>query len=135
MKVLNRIGRGLATGAFSLAMLGGVGMPIYASTVSSACSAKSAKTTERQELRSMTDKMLVRAKADDAVLQNLIAKLKKAPEGRKVDVEAALLSELVAQNHQRLNDWEGIHNQAAQFRASQHVAHGNLAQNPTIPQK
>jgi hypothetical protein len=129
MKVFNRIGQGLMAGAFSVAMLGGIGLPAFASDVNASCSGKTVSASERQELQSMSEKMLARVKVDDVVLQNMAAKLRNAPETQKVDIEAALLTEMVSEHHDMVKNWEGIHNQVAQFKASRAV-HSSLAQNP-----
>ncbi len=64
----------------------------------------------------MREKMLAQFKAEDATLQKMIAELKTAPETKKPDLEAAILTELVAQHHQMLGDWEAMHARIAQFR-------------------
>lgn len=53
--------------------------------------------------------MLAQAKAEDDALEKLVAELNKAPEPKKVDPEADILTKLVAQHHQRLTEWESLH--------------------------
>ncbi len=122
MKKSNRLWRGIACGGLSLALLTGVGLPISAWAASSDSSAKcTAMKGTRKELRAMHEKMLAQAKADDAALEKMVAELNKAPEAKKVDLEAAILTKLVAQHHQMLGEWESMHARMTQFR-SQHKA-------------
>lgn len=64
----------------------------------------------------MREKMLSSAKAEDAALEKMVAELKKAPEAKKADLEAAILTKLVAQHHQILSEWESMHARMMQFR-------------------
>ncbi len=64
----------------------------------------------------MHQKMLAEAKAGDASLEKMVAELNKAPESKKVDLEAAILTKLVAQHHQMLNEWESMHARMMEFR-------------------
>ncbi len=73
----------------------------------------------------MREKMLAEAKAEDAALEKMVAELNKAPESKKVDLEAAILTKLVAQHHQRLTEWETMHAHWMQSRKE----HAPLAQN------
>ena len=68
----------------------------------------------------MRERMLTQAKAEDAALEKLVAELNKAPEAKKPDLEAAILTKLVAQHHQRLGEWESLHARMEQFR-KEHV--------------
>ena len=67
-------------------------------------------------MQPMREKMLAEAKAEDAALEKMVAELNKAPEGKKVDLEAAILTKLVAQHHQMLAEWEALHGRMMQFR-------------------
>ena len=60
--------------------------------------------------------MLDQARAEDAALQKMIADLNKAPEAKKADLEAAILTKLVAQHHQMLGEWESLHAKRMQLR-------------------
>ncbi len=117
MKTSNRLLRGLACGGLSLALLGGVGLPVSALAANTESSEKSNDVKEHhQELRAMHEKMRAEAKADDAALEKMVAELNKAPESKKVDLEAAILTKLVAQHHQMLGEWESMHAKMQQFR-------------------
>jgi hypothetical protein len=117
MNTSNRIWRGIACGGLSLALLGGVGLPITASAVCPACSGKTVKANEnRTEIHALREQMLTQAKADDAALQKMMAELNKAPEAKKPDLEAVILTKLVAEHHQRLTEWESLHARIVAFR-------------------
>jgi len=118
MKTFSRIGSGLAAGGLSLALLGGIGLPVSASAACSACPEKTVNASEHhQELQAMRDKMLAQEKSEDAVLEKMVAELNKAPESKKVDLEAAVLTKLVVQHHEMVSDWEAMHARIAQFRS------------------
>ncbi len=115
MKTSNRILRGIVCGGLTLALAGGVALPITACAASNDHSTSAEKLTEHhKEIQSMREKMLAQAKAEDAALEKLVAELNKAPESKKVDLEAAILNKLVAQHHQRLAEWESFHAHVAQ---------------------
>ncbi len=119
MKKTNPIWRAIATGGLSLALLGGVALPISASAASNNngnSMPPNMMREHRQEMWTLHNKMLKQAKAEDATLEKLVAELKRAPEARKPDLEAAILTKLVAQHHQMLGDWEAMHTRMAQFR-------------------
>jgi len=117
MKTSNRIWRGIACGGLTLVLAGGVGLPITASAACNACSAKTVQATgNRTEIRALREQMLTQAKAEDAALQKLVAELNKAPEAKKPDLEAAILTRLVAQQHQRLSEWESLHARIVAFQ-------------------
>jgi hypothetical protein len=117
MNISNRIWRGIACGGLSLALLGGVGLPISACATTTSSPEKSNTAAEhRQEFRAMREKMLAQAKAEDAALQQLITELNKAPEAKKPDLEAVILTKLVAQHHQMVSEWESMHARMAEFR-------------------
>jgi glutamate mutase epsilon subunit len=101
---------------------------------------------QHQAMRSMHEKMMAQAKAEDATLEKLVAELKKAPEARKPDLEAAILTKLVAAHHQRLNEWESLQASMKQFReerremtktgiSSNGVMSGQTGQTATTAQK
>ncbi len=116
MNKSNRLWRGIAVGTISLALVGGVGLPVSAWASANNSSGKSCKVTEhRQAMRAMHEKMLAQEKAEDAALQKLVAELNKAPEAKKVDLEAAILTKLVAQHHQMLGEWETLHARRVAF--------------------
>jgi hypothetical protein len=109
--------RGIACGGLSLALLGGVGLPVSALAADNGCCKPSGKVAEhRKEFRAMHQKMLAEAKANDAALEKLIGELNSAPEGQKTDLEAAILTKLVSQHHEMLADWESMHAKMAQYR-------------------
>jgi rubrerythrin len=109
--------RGIACGGLSLALVGGVGLPISAFAASNSQGEHSGTMKEqRQEFRSIREKMLSQAKADDAALEKLIGQLNNAPESQRADLEATILNKLVQQHHQMLSDWEALHAKMAQFR-------------------
>ncbi len=117
MKTSNRLWKGLACGGLSLALLGGVGLPVSALASNNGSSEKSNDIKEhRQELKAMHQKMMAEAKAEDAALEKMVAELNQAPEAKKVDLEAAILTKLVAQHHQILGEWESMHAKMQQFR-------------------
>jgi hypothetical protein len=120
MKKSLRIWRGIAVGGLSLALVGGVGLPVSAWAAGNKSSEKMCQKMEhRHAMLAMREKMLAQAKAEDATLQKLVAELNKAPEAKKVDLEAAILTKLVAQHHQRLGEWESLHAKMTQFRKEQ----------------
>ncbi len=117
MKLSKSIWRGIACGGLSLALLGGVGLPISAFAASNGCCSTSGKVSERhQEFRAMHQKMLAEAKANDAALEKLIGQLNSAPEAQKPDIEATILSKMVSQQHEMLANWESFHAKMAQLR-------------------
>ncbi len=117
MKTTNRLWRGIACGGLSLALVSGVGLPISAWAASNSSSVKPGTVPEhRQALRAMREKMLAEAKAEDAALEKMVAELNKAPEAKKADLEAAILTKLVAQHHRMLGEWESLHVRMEQFR-------------------
>jgi hypothetical protein len=113
-----RLWRGLAVGGLSLALVGGVGLPISARASTDNSSTKTCTTMAEhaQGLRVMREKMLAQARAEDAALQKLIAELNKAPEAKKADLEAAILTKLVAEHHQRVSEWESLQARMMELR-------------------
>ncbi len=107
----------MAAGGLSLALLSGVALPLSALAANNANPEKSKDIKEhRQELRAMHHKMMEEAKAEDAALEKMVAELNQAPEAKKVDLEAAILTKLVAQHHEMLGEWESMHAKMQQFR-------------------
>lgn len=97
--------------------MGGLGLPAFAAGTSSSSSPRSERSVEHhQELKALHEKILKEAKADDAALQKLVAELNKAPEANKVDLEAAILTKLVSEQHQLLRDREALHARLQEFR-------------------
>ncbi len=117
MKISNQLWKRMACGGLSLALLSGVGLPISAWAANNCTSEKSHDfKAHRQELRAMHQKMLAEAKAEDTALEKMVAELNKAPEAKKVDLEAAILTKLVAQHHQMLGEWQSMHHKMMAFR-------------------
>ncbi len=147
MKRSNRVWRGIAAGGLSLALVSGLGLPFSACASSNNSSEKSDKISEhRQEMRAMREKMLAQAKAEDAALEKMVAELNKAPEAKKVDLEAAILTKLVAQHHRMLGEWDALHARMMAFReehspmaktstSASSVAHGTVGQNTPATHK
>ncbi len=116
MTTKNRLARGIACGGLTLALLGGVAPPAWAGTTCTPSSAKTAKIREdRQEVRAACDKLMAQAKAEDAVLEKLVAELNQAPETKKVDLEAMILTKLVAQHHEMVSDWASLQARVTQL--------------------
>ncbi len=127
----NRLWKGLACGGLSLALFSGFALPVSASAANNgSCNGSTDIKGHRQELRAMHQKMMAEAKAEDAALEKMVAELNKAPEGKKVDLEAAILTKLVAQHHQMLGDWESMHARIKQFR-KEHMAMGKAETSST----
>ena len=145
MKTNKKLGRAIACGGLSLALLTGVGMPISALAASNSKTADCSKCSNNmaehhQQMRAMHEKMLAQAKAEDAALQKMVSDLNKAPEAKKVDLEAAILTKLVAQRHEMLTRWESHHGRhETQVSKNQNSAssekHSLLGQNSTSTQK
>ncbi len=131
MKISNRIWQGIACSGLSLGLLGGIGLPLSAHAATKGCCATSGKTAEhRQEIKALREKMLSQAKAEDTQLEKLVTELNNAPEAKKTDLEAEILTKLVAQRHEMLNDWETLHARVIQFHkehlqasATEHAGH------------
>jgi hypothetical protein len=131
MKGSNRLWRGIAAGGLSLALASGVGLPISARAAGTNPSGKTDQMMEhRQEMQAMREKMLARAKAEDAALEKMVAELNKAPEAKKADMEAAILTKLVEQHHEMLSHWEGWQTRLMQFR-NERMQVGNTATSGT----
>ncbi len=117
MKTSNRIGRAIAYGGLSLALLGGMGLPLSVLAAGTSSPGKSeAPMARRQEMLAMRHKLLAQLKAEDAELQKMVAELTAAPEARKPDLEAAILTKLIAQRHEMIGDLEGMHARVMRFR-------------------
>lgn len=129
MKKPNNVWRALACGGLSLAMVG-LPLSVSAATPSNTGSQQSNQRTEhREDMRAMREKMLAQAKSEDATLQKLDEELKQAPESKKVDIEASILNQLVAQHHQMVTTWESMHERMAQYRR-EHMT-GTQTMSPT----
>jgi hypothetical protein len=112
-----RLWRGVTIGGLSLALLGAIGLPVSAQAgVNNGCGKTCPMAQHRAELRALHKKMLTQARAEDAALERMVADLNKAPEAKKVDLEAAILTKLVAQHHQMLGEWESLHARRMQLR-------------------
>ncbi len=112
MKNSNHWWREIVCGALSLAVVGGMVAPLTARAADKGCGncEKPGKVAEhRREMRAMREKMLSQVRTEDAALEKMVAELNKAPEAKKVDLEAAILTKLVAQHHEMLGDWESLH--------------------------
>lgn len=109
-----------------LTLVGGIGLPISAlaaTTGSSGCCKTSMAKGPHKEFKAMHEKLLSEAKADDAALEKMVAELNNAPEAKKVDLEAAILTKLVAQHHQMLANMESMHARRMQS-SNQHMELG-----------
>ncbi len=130
MKTSKQLRRAIACGGLSLALVTGVGLPISARAASNSNTANSntAKCSNmaehHQQMRAMHEKMLAQAKAEDATLEKMVAELNRAPEAKKVDLEAAILTKLVDQRHQMLNEWASMHARHMQTTKNQNSATG-----------
>lgn len=112
-----RLWRGITVGGLSLALLGAIGLPVSARAgTNSSCGKTCSMADHRAELHALHKKMLTQARAEDAALERMVADLNKAPEAKKVDLEAAILTKLVAQRHQMLGEWESLHAKRMQLR-------------------
>ncbi len=117
-----------------MALLGTIGLPVSAwaganNTCDKTCSMKA----HRAELRALHQTMLDQARAEDAALEKMVAALNKAPEAKKVDLEAAILTKLVAQHHQMLGEWQSLHAKRMQLRKE--AMQLSQAQTPGGPDK
>ncbi len=132
MKSLKYLGRQLVVGGLAVALLGGV-------AAQAAGNDKESKNytgqEHRQAMRAMREKMLADAKAEDAALQKLIAQLNAAPEAQKTDLEVQILNRLVAEPHQRLTEWDAMHDQMAAFRHEHMQASGGTGKLPHPEQR
>ncbi len=81
----------------------------------------------------MRQKMLAQAKEEDAQLERLVTQLNSAPEAQKTDLEAQILTKLVAQHHEMLSQWESLHSRMMQFHKEH--AHSGGAAEPGQPNK
>lgn len=115
MKKSNRLGRIIAGGFLSLAM---VGLPASVWAAGNTDNT-SADGRAQQEITAMREKMLADSKAYDAALEKMVAQLNQAPESRKTDLEAAILTKMVQQQHQTLNDWEALRAHLQQLQQEQ----------------
>jgi hypothetical protein len=114
MKKSNRVARAIAAGVLSAAM---VGLPASVWGADSTAPAPSNSRTEfQQQVKDMREKMLNESKANDAELEKMIAELNQAPESKKTDLEAAILTKMVDQQHQTLTNWENLRAQMQQAR-------------------
>jgi hypothetical protein len=105
-----RLWRGITVGGLSLALLGAIGLPVSARAgTNNNCGKTCSMAEHRAELRALHKTMLAQARAEDAALARMVADLNKAPEAKKADLEAAILTKLVAQHHQMLGEWESLH--------------------------
>ncbi len=130
-----RLWRGITVGGLSLALLGAIGLPVSAwAGANKTCDKTCSMTEHRAELRTLHKKMLDQARAEDAALQKMIADLNKAPEAKKVDLEAAILTKLVAQHHQMLGEWESLHAKRMQLRKEEmQLSQARTAGGPNKP--
>jgi len=112
-----RLWRGITVGGLALALLGVFGLPVSARAgTNNSCDKTCMMKGHRADIQALHKKMLDQARAQDAALQKMVADLNKAPEAKKVDLEAAILAKLVAQHHQMLGEWESLHAKRMQLR-------------------
>ncbi len=120
MKTLSQIWRRIACGGLTLAVAGGIGLPISAGAACDGhCAESTSMSQPRHKVWAMHEKvqqLLARMEAEDAALQKMVAGLNQAPEAKKADLEAAILTKLVAQHHQMLGEWESLHAQMMHHR-------------------
>ncbi len=117
MKTLNRMSRMAAAAGMSVLAAGALCFPLSAGTTDKCGSAASQTLLkQRREIMAQREKMLAAARAEDASLEKLVAEMNRAPEAKKVDLEAAILTKLVAQHHKMLGEWETMHARMLQFR-------------------
>jgi hypothetical protein len=136
MKRSNILWRGITVGGLSLALAGAVGLPASARAAGNENASKGCRMMENQHaMRSMHEKMLKQAKAEDAHLEKLIKELNSAPEAKKTDIEAKILNQLVAQHHKMLCEWETMHARMAAMRKEHMQASTGWSKNPTTAQK
>jgi hypothetical protein len=110
MNATNRIARIAATAGLSILVATAVCPSVPAdSSANSPSGQPQNRLKHRQEMMAMREKMLARAKAEDAALAKMVAEMNQAPEAKKVDLETAILTKLVAQHHQMLSEWEAMH--------------------------
>jgi hypothetical protein len=112
-----RLWRGITVGGLSLVLLGAIGLPVCSRAgTNSSCGKTCSMADHRAEFHALHKTMLAQARAEDAALGRMVADLNKAPEAKKVDLEAAILTKLVAQRHQMLGEWESLHAKRMQLR-------------------
>ncbi len=127
MKRSNILWRAITVGGLSAALVGGIGLPASARAAGNDNKGKTCTTKDHwQAMGARHEKMLKEAKAEDAKLEKLIAELNKAPEAKKTDLEAKILTQLVAQHHKMVAEWDSMHTRMAAFR-KEHMQ----ASNPT----
>ncbi len=121
MKTLNPLFRTTAAMGLSLVFATAVCFPLCARAADNSRSPQSQSIIkQRQEMAAQREKMLAQAKAEDAALAKLVAELKLAPEAKKVDVLANIVTRLVADRHERLGEWESMHAQMTRFWKANH---------------
>jgi hypothetical protein len=117
MKSSNCLSRAIAAGTVSLALLGGLALPASAAPAANDKGGKMCCNKEHwQAMRAEHEKMLSEAKAEDAELAKLVNQLNTAPEAKKTDLEAQILTKLVAQHHKMVAHWDAMHTRMAELR-------------------
>jgi hypothetical protein len=111
MKEFNGLKRYVVAAGLSAALLGALSASALAQSASPACNSAKSETAnvERHHWRAIREKFLAQAKVENAQLENMISELNRAPEANKPDLEAAILTKLVAQRQEMLADLEFAH--------------------------
>ncbi len=136
MRSTNCLWRAIAAGTLSLALVGGVALPASAWAAGKDNGGKMCCSKEHwQAMRAEHEKMLSQAKAEDAQLEKMVTELNKAPEPRKTDLEAQILTKLVAQHHKMVAEWDAMHTRMAAFRKEHMQASTPTAKAPKTAQK
>lgn len=133
MKITNRLGRSIAATGIALALVGGLGLPAQVRGADEqkkdkdACHCDHMKggqaSNTRNEMHAMREKMLEQAKQQDAEIQRMVAELRTAPEGRKAELQTAIITRLADQHHQMVTQWENLHARMQQL----HQNHGQMS--------
>ncbi len=109
MSISNQLNRWVASGllVFGLAAWSSPLGRVYAAEPNKG--KETPKVAERcHHFRAMREKMLERMKANDAELQKMVAKMNKAPENKKVDMMAAIVTKMAEQRHKMLERMEAM---------------------------
>ncbi len=121
MKISNQLHRWLAS---AMVILGLTAWTLPAARVYAAEGNKSNANTKMMDRcrhrLAMREKMLDQMKARDAELEKMVAKMNKAPESKKVDLMAAIVTQMVRQRHQMLERMEGVNARILQ-RMNRHM--------------
>lgn len=114
MRTINQICRAGAATGLSLILAGAMWLPASAAAAGSSGSTKACPATSQHartysQRHWMRGRLFKEAKANEAALQKLVVKMNRAPESKKVNLEAAILTKLVAQRQEMLTQMESFH--------------------------